>query len=344
MKISKISFVIALFLLALTGCGSESNQAAPGGGTGGNQVHPLAWLNPLDADFHGIAFTTQGSDACASCHGLDLGGSGAVPGCDTCHFDLADFTSRVPVGTTWVHGTIPHSQFLTQGDVCNSCHDALRQFPGQGPASCHDCHVGVATHPTGQAWLDPNSPTFHGTDPTVPDGCAACHGTDFMGGTVGVSCYDCHFGPTGSRVPVGSSWTHGTVPHDTLAANEAVCNACHDLNRSYGNGPGSCHDCHGTVTGHASGATWMDKTLATFHGNSSLDCTMCHGVDLTGGTAGVSCYQCHFDPTGSRTPPGSSWNHGQSGHRSYTSYQTVCINCHTTNQTYGNQPNCHNCH
>jgi hypothetical protein len=343
MKTATIMVVIALLLFSLTGCGSDSNQAAPGG----SQVHPQAWLNPASADFHGIAFGTQGSEACTICHGLDLSGSGAVPGCDTCHFDLNNFASRVPTGSSWAHGTIPHSQFLAQGDVCNACHDAVRQFPGQGPAACHDCHVGTANHVLGQAWLDPNSATFHGSDPTVPDGCASCHGSDFLGGSAGVSCFDCHFGPTGSRIPAGSSWTHGTVPHDTLAANEAVCNACHDLNRSYGNGPTSCHDCHGTVSGHATGATWMDKSLSTFHGNSSLDCTLCHGTDLTGGTAGVSCFQCHFDAAGSRVPPGTAWNHGTSSHTQFGSNATinsVCQNCHSTNQTYGSQSNCHNCH
>ncbi|HKI51129.1 MAG TPA: hypothetical protein VJ995_03570 [Geothermobacteraceae bacterium] len=307
--------------------------------------HPTgqAWLDPNSATFHGTDATVP--DGCTSCHGSDwLGGSSGVS-CMQCHFGPTG--SRVPPAEgSWVHGTIPHNtaNFTAASAICNQCHNLNRSY-GNPPAACHDCHLGVS-HPKGQAWLDPNSATFHGDAALADiDSCKQCHGADYLGGIAGRSCSECHFGPTGSRVPSGSGWAHGTIPHNSLATSIAVCNACHDLNRSFGNGPSSCHDCHGSGgSGHVTGAAWMDKSLTTFHGNSSLDCTLCHGADLTGGTTGVSCYQCHFDPTGRRTPVGSSWTHGRSGHTSYSSYQTVCINCHTTNQTYGNQSSCHNCH
>jgi DMSO/TMAO reductase YedYZ molybdopterin-dependent catalytic subunit len=89
------------------------------------------------------------------------------------------------------------------------------------------------THLMGEPWLNKTSPDFHGVSLL---NCADCH-------DLSIRCYECHFGASGSKSPPG--WTHGTVPHDYLTDSAPVCTTCHDLNRSYGNGPISCHDCHG---------------------------------------------------------------------------------------------------
>ena len=87
-------------------------------------------------------------------------------------------------------------------------------------------------HLMGEPWLNKTSPDFHG-DSLL--NCADCH-------DLSIRCNECHFGASGSKAPPG--WTHGTFPHDYLTDSAPVCTTCHDLNRSYGNGPASCHDCH----------------------------------------------------------------------------------------------------
>ncbi len=292
-------------------------------GTTTAHVTGQAWLDSASADFHGDSTLN-----CSSCHDTNVF-------CATCHFGPSG--SRVPAGVSWTHGSVPHSSLAANEAVCNQCHTLTRQYRNQ-PATCHDCHGTVTAHVTGQAWLDSASADFHG-DSTL--NCSSCHDTN-------VFCSTCHFGPSGSRVPAGVSWTHGSVPHASLAANEAVCNQCHTLTRQYRNQPATCHDCHGTEM-HALGQPWMDKAAAGWHGetaNQGTDgCQACHGSDLRGGSSGVSCFSCHFSATGSRVPPGTSWNHGQSGHRSYGSFQGICTACHNTNRAYNHPPSsCHNCH
>jgi hypothetical protein len=58
-------------------------------------------------------------------------------------------------------------------------------------------------------------------------------------------CFQCHFGQDGSKSPQGSGWNHGdNSEHEDYESYQDTCNLCHDLNRSYGNEPESCHDCH----------------------------------------------------------------------------------------------------
>jgi len=311
---------------------------------GTNHATGQDWLDASSADFHGTAYQAA-AGACAACHGSDYQGGSSGVGCYSCHFGPDG--NQVPQGSSWTHGTTPHDTLSSSLAVCNSCHDQSRTF-GTGPASCHDCHVG-ADHATGQTWLDPNSSSFHGDQaPLDIDHCASCHGSDFLGGSAGVSCYACHFGPSGSKVPAATSWSHGSTPHDTLTDSAATCAACHDLNRQYGNGPASCHDCH-VGADHVTGQDWLDPNSANFHGDlvpADLDgCASCHGSDFLGGSSGISCYSCHFGPDGSRSPTGSGWSHGGSDHAGLTAAEAVCNSCHGYQRTYGNGPDaCHDCH
>lgn len=322
-------------LLAVAGC-SERNPEAPSSG----KTHPASWV--LD---HGRE-ARAAIEGCRSCHGADLRGQGGAPGCYSCHFDPAG--ARIPAGSTVVHGTIAHAGLVDDGAVCNRCHQLLRQA-GRGPDNCHDCHVG-ADHPTGQGWLDSKSGTFHGRaaqQGTAP--CSRCHGADLKGGASGVGCDSCHFGPGGSRIPAGSAWVHGTVPHGDLAPGVAICSACHTLNRMYGNGPTACHDCHVGAT-HPLGQAWLDRKVAGYHGAVVLQqgtgsCTPCHGSDLAGGVSGVGCATCHFGPDGSKVPTGAVWTHGTTPHGTLTASAGICTICHQTSRLYGNGPApCHDCH
>ncbi|MBI5440466.1 MAG: hypothetical protein HY900_04560 [Deltaproteobacteria bacterium] len=337
----------------LVGC-SQSAGTGQGGGPGAPHSLGQSWFVAASAQaasaplFHGDAYAADPT-YCQGCHG---GSSGIDAFCSQCHFGPTG--SRVPPGSAWIHGTVPHADLAAHESVCTSCHLITRSFVAV-PAACHDCHPtggpGGATHPTGQAWLDKASaPVFHGDAYAAdPASCQGCHG-----GSSGIDafCSQCHFGPTGARVPAGSAWVHGTVPHAALAAQEAVCNSCHTLMRGFQTGPAACHDCHATGGGgatHATGQPWLDKKSATFHGTQANTqgtgtCEPCHGADLKGGSAGVSCFTCHFTATGDRVPPGSTWVHGFSGHTSKESVRTVCQNCHDLNMTYGNMASCHNCH
>jgi hypothetical protein len=183
---------------------------------------------------------------------------------------------------------------------------------------------GACSHPLDEPFLNKTSPKFHGNSSL---NCAICH--DLI-----LECSECHFGASGGKSP--SDWNHGTVPHDQLASSETVCNKCHDLNRSYGNGPNSCHDCHDLSDTHVTGEPWLNKTSPDFHGNSPLNCTECH--DLSS-----KCSECHFGASGGKSP--SDWNHGTVPHDQLASSETVCNKCHDLNRSYGNGPNsCHDCH
>ena len=269
------------------------------------------WLDPKSSQFHG-----QSTLTCSTCHDLKSK-------CSTCHFGATG--SKSPVNAGWAHGTTPHNQLASSEAVCNKCHTLDRSY-GNGPAACHDCH-GQQTHVLGDSWLNPKSSNFHGKS-TLD--CSSCHNT-------ATECSSCHFGATGSKIPAGSSWAHGTTPHNQLASSEAVCNRCHELDRRYGNGPATCHDCHAQQS-HVTGKPWLDPKSSQFHGNSSLSCSSCHNTS-------TECSTCHFGASGSKSPSGSGWSHGSSSHKSMESYQAVCNRCHTLERSYGNGPSsCHDCH
>lgn len=284
---SMVCLLVPVAAALIVSC-SEPGSEAPSD----RNVHPPFWMSPLAEYSHGSAAFRDGTGSCEICHGLDLNGAGLIPGCRGCHFDALG--SRAPVGSSWVHGSAQHGRFTDQNEVCNRCHAILRDY-GLPPASCHDCHSEGTAHPTGQAWLDKKSSIFHGIDAAQDLAqCAACHGGDYRGGTSGVSCFRCHFTAMGGRVPDGHSWSHGTTPHEALTSFDSVCNQCHDVNRTYGNAPSSCHDCHGIETGHATGSGWL---LPGNHAQASIadraSCLNCHDLSPGGGGTSPACRSCH---------------------------------------------------
>lgn len=225
-------WVIILFLtVSLSNC-SETNSDAPPS----DAAHPRAWYNPqfLTSDiFHGMNAAQDGIDSCRICHGSNLKGDNDIPGCYTCHFGPDG--SKTPDGSVWIHGQEQHGEYESFEPVCNNCHALERRY-GLDPATCHDCHGDGINHVTGQAWLDKNSAQFHGDNNEL--NCADCH-------DLNTYCATCHFGETGSKSPPGSGWIHGdNEDHRRYESSRNVCNQCHSLNRSYGNEPGRCHDCH----------------------------------------------------------------------------------------------------
>lgn len=184
---------------------------------------------------------------CQKCHGrpgtTEFSGGNATA-CTTCHAPARAHA------TNWQgSGAYSHRNSGNQAAACSLCHDYTqnRQAPLPASPSCYAanftnnlgqaraCHPGGPLgHPQGQLWLDKKSAQFHGDSSLT---CANCH-------TVATLCSECHFGPSGSRTPPGTGWTHGRSSHDNYEQYQTVCNSCHNVNRQYGNAPGNCHNCH----------------------------------------------------------------------------------------------------
>jgi predicted CxxxxCH...CXXCH cytochrome family protein len=306
-------------------------------------THDEEWTNPEyrgTGEFHGSVVKKRGTTMlCKVCHGKSLQGTEEVKGCYECHFGPDG--GRTPDGSAWQHGLLQHEIQSPQEPVCSNCHELYRNY-GLKPGACHDCHaIAPEPHPLGQAWLDPKSAQFHG-DSTLT--CSSCH-------DVSTKCASCHFSASGSKVPAGQSWTHGTTPHNQLAASEAVCNQCHTLERSYGNGPAACHDCHGSTAPHA--------VPFTAHGSSAktnlIYCQQCHAQPADGGpgsnprfnvavgslNSGCESSGCHkantAHPVNWSGPDGSS-------HQSAQNMAAACALCHGGDLSGGSGPACGSCH
>lgn len=197
-----------------------------------------------------------------------------------------------------------------------------------------------------RTWVDPNlmgSEAFHGTEVNLEGvlDCLKCHDIEADTGEFVPGCFTCHFGPDGSRVPLGANWIHGRDGHEDYTVERDVCNTCHELARSFDAGPGTCHNCHGSGEEHILGRPWLDRESSQFHGNQSQDgCSNCHNLSN-------DCYECHFGPTGRKSPPGSSWPHGRiDNHNDQEDDAGVCNRCHLLSRSYRGEPDssCHDCH
>jgi predicted CxxxxCH...CXXCH cytochrome family protein len=140
--------------------------------------------------------------------------------------------------------------------------------------------------------------------------CQVCHGTgtDFAGGTSGVSCYPCHV-PT-SNSPHSSQWRTGDIyVHTTTAeGNASACGFCH-LNGA--NSPiaapsppapaGTAAGCFNNTLCHNGGAGGVPHavpyndpahfgvTAATF----PAGCGACHDISAPTTKVGPVCRTCH---------------------------------------------------
>jgi predicted CxxxxCH...CXXCH cytochrome family protein len=111
-----------------------------------------------------------------------------------------------------------------------------------GTTCTTDC-ASTTIHPSG--FLDPTSPAFHGAELLRRNWdfatCAACHGSDFKGGTAGVSCLTCHVdGPT------ACSTCHGPTGPTSFAhqahAPTVTCGECHITPTSWDDDGHILHD------------------------------------------------------------------------------------------------------
>ena len=146
------------------------------------------------------------------------------------------------------HGTrvLAHdadSQTYVQ-DECLVCHREAGPGVARMP-SCDECHLGPGGHPPD--WMTESSPNFHGEAVAArgDQPCAACHGADFRGGAVGVSCYTCHAGgPSGH--PAGWVDRRAATFHGRRVEQQGdrECRRCHGGNLDGGWSGVACSQCH----------------------------------------------------------------------------------------------------
>jgi len=139
--------------------------------------------------------------------------------------------------------------------------------------------------------------------------------------------------------------------------NGELCMPCHGENLDGGISNISCfstaidgQSCHaGGPSGHP--IEWMDKYsfgTSVFHGTAFLDvvlnCAPCHEPPALDDPNGGKCAICHFGTSGANTPGG--WTHDIFDHEQFegTIDEQVCVKCHSTNNSMGYDPFCHNCH
>ena len=142
---------------------------------------------------------------------------------------------------------------VTGTEGCKSCHGQDYKG-GTSYVSCYQCHAGGSSgHPAYSIWVgSPNSTDFHGEEDSQR--CMICHGDDYLGGTSGVSCYQCHDGPSG----YGCQDFTPPSTHTELEEKDD-CEAFH---------------------------------MPGFEDPFDNNCSTCHGTDLAGGFA-PSCFICH---------------------------------------------------
>ncbi len=288
-------FVIVVYaLLAATlpmGCSSEkTSPTLPG-------AHPVSWMQSESPDFHGRLVYQNGTESCASCHGinqtggrveiscLDCHGPGGAD-CSRCHGGEDNSTGAPPTGlrgesadtslAVGAHTAHLVNSWLATAVPCSTCHTVPLYLlspghvdqPGTGgqpPDSIAEIVWHGLADPGNAAW-DRVTRTCAGT---------YCHG-NFSGGYA-------------NNAPV---WT---------GSNQATCGSCHDVGRDPGQLGGShayhvntaglaCGDCHFSVTD-----TLLNILNPALHVNGQADflvrdqalCDDCHG------SGPEVCIQCH---------------------------------------------------
>ena len=170
---------------------------------------------------------------------------------------------------------------------CARCHGFPPPAPHpQNVANCSVCHattVGAGnvlipggTHLNGRVDVSahdvPYPPSVHG--PAADLGiaaCTGCHGADYGGGSVGVSCNDCHGGiqygdwKTNCTFCHGTrtqSWTEASLP--LAAPPQSIAGAADPAGQTSANPKVGAHQAH------LGGTTYVNP----------LPCTSCHGVPV----------------------------------------------------------------
>jgi predicted CxxxxCH...CXXCH cytochrome family protein len=241
---------------------------------------------------------------CSRCHGSQYN-NGTARSCFDCH------TNAPHPDAPW-HGTTASGTnhvFTAEGNApeCAKCHtnganSSLKPTtpaPAGTPPGCFNntlCHGNNVGHPAG--W---GAPTAHGARAKAassPSGgfgyCQSCHGTDYQGGTAGVSCFGCHPNSPHSPAP----WLGGPRTHvNTDTSNALFCASCHRNPQAPAGTAAGCFNntlCHGSSVPppHPVGGLYLP---AAQHGADAIN-------KNNNGTGLTSCQPCHANPNSGANP------------------------------------------
>ena len=245
-----------------------------------------------------------------------------------------------------------------------------------GCSTANNTGGGVAPHPLGNpAWeTTPPAAQPHGDAAKATPGattgfayCRTCHGagTNFAGGSSGVSCYTCHgvsapHPPAPWRASAGSTYTHTTTVE---TGNAAVCAFCHfpgSPNNPAGHPatpapagtPAGCFNstlCHDGGGGAPHAVPFNDPahygvTTATF----PAGCSACHDVSAPSAKVGpvcqtchvaaspltaLTCTSCHASPPSGGAPAGAAYPNVPGAHATHIALNgagtpIACDTCH----------------
>lgn len=193
--------------------------------------------------------------------------------------------------------------------------------------SCTERQDTVAVGPHPSNWNNPNSQQFHGAVVIEggAGGCTSCHGSNFQGGSSGVSCYTCHgsYPHPGDYLAPESPNFHGNYLRTAGNWNLQECQECHGSKYSGANtglscktsgchinpdGPEACNTCHGSFAGDVTDIeSWAPPRGLNKEMTSSDPAVGAHQAHLIyyNYLAGVTaCQECHVVPQ----------NYGDPGH------------------------------
>ena len=155
--------------------------------------------------------------------------------CTGCSDKNKSITNNTATGNHFENWIIAHrAAYLSNREKCTECHGSDYKG-GISNVSCSSASVDdVTCHPNGpfehpEGWADAAS---HGTAAKAsPDSthgflyCQGCHGEDYSGGPIKISCFTCH----GSNSPhPAKPWNEDVIRHrNTKKDNLSICLDCH---------------------------------------------------------------------------------------------------------------------
>jgi predicted CxxxxCH...CXXCH cytochrome family protein len=218
----------------------------------------------------------------------------------------------------------------TASESCAGCHGA--DFTGgRSGVSCYRCHADYP-HPT----ISAGPPAAHADVIAAADWnlrpCTRCHGTDFAGGSSGVSCLRCHTSPGG---PLACTTCHGYPPADNdelLRGMPDGSFGAHATHERY-----ACTECHLAVdalthTGPLPALVSFEQSHIAYRPPYPTSFT--HLGDSTSGNGTCVTY-CHSDARGGQPLVVVNWVGGE---------LTACQSCHAVPPTTPGHPTEHRCH
>lgn len=240
----RASFILLIFVVLFTFCSEKKSVLEV-------TTHPKAWNEPGSKEFHGKKVLEIGTETCKSCHGKNFEGGKSGVACSDCHASYPHPAQYSDPQSENFHGVYLKAQEFDLQE-CQSCHG--EDFAGGDVGvACATCHAAYP-HPSG--FITVESPEFHGAFIKNQQGwrlepCQACHGTDYSGGRIEVSCRTCHTSPAGPE----------------------ACNTCHGSEENFAPPEDLDHNTSPTAIGVGAHQIHVAETDKT---NPYTNCSVCH--------------------------------------------------------------------